>query len=115
MPVIKVWCLPEQTEEELRRLHQGIVSAVVGVSELGLEDENDMTVFFPPDMMKYGIGSEVVVEVSGLFSKPERTPEVRNRLAEGVGRCVHALYPNAKVECFVTVFEPWQGFWTSEQ
>ncbi|MDP2735700.1 MAG: hypothetical protein Q8P12_05850 [bacterium] len=113
MPVIKVWCLPQQSEEDLNKLHQSIVAGVTSVKELGLKDEKDMTVLFPPDMMMYGLGDEVIVEISGLFVKPERTQEVRQRLAKSVGENVSVLCPNAKVECFVQPFDPAQGFWSS--
>ena len=117
MPVIKVWCLPAgQTESDLRRLHQNIVAAVVAVPELGVCDETKVTCLFPPDMMQYGLGSEVIVEVIGLFEKPERTPEVRNRLAKNIGERVKFLYPKALVE--VLVYPPFNptvnGFWRAE-
>ena len=116
MPVIKVWCLPaSQTEENLRELHKAIVKTVVARTELGLKDENDMTCLFPPDQMQYGLGSEVIVEVSGLFMKAERTWDVKQLLAEALGDAVKALYPNAKVEVFVTTFNQKEdGFWSSE-
>lgn len=116
MPVIKVWCLPaNQKQKDLNRLHRKIVEAVTSISELGLKDETDMTNLFVPDLMEYGLGKEIIVEISGLFEKPERTPEVLQRLAENVGSAVKRLYPDAKVECFVSTFNPTQGFWTSDQ
>jgi len=114
MPIIKVWCLPaNQTEENLRALHSAIVAAVIEVNELGLKDQNDMTCLFPPDLMKYGLGEEIIIEVTGLFDRPERTDEVRQRLARNVGEAVHLLYPEAKVECLVATINPVKGFWTS--
>ncbi|OGD67461.1 hypothetical protein A2442_03080 [Candidatus Campbellbacteria bacterium RIFOXYC2_FULL_35_25] len=114
MPIIKVWCLPaNQTEEMLNKVHQSIVSAVVGIYELGLKDENDMTCLFVPDLMSYGLGEEIIIEISGLFEKPERTQGVRQRLALNVGLGIKRLYPKAKVECFVASFNPENGFWTS--
>jgi len=114
MPVIKVWCLPvELHKKDFNELHQAIVGAVVSVPELGLRDQNDMTCLFPPDRMAYGLGEEIIVEISGLFEKPERTDEVRQRLAGRVGTAVSKLFPGAKVECFVQVHKPSQGFWTS--
>lgn len=116
MPIIKIWCLPaNQTEDDLNKLHMAIVDAVIGVSELGLKDQQDMTCLFPPDLMKYGLGEEIIIEVTGLFNKPERTDEVRQRLAMNLGEAVHALYPNAKVECTVEIIDPKKGFWTSAQ
>ena len=114
MPVIKVWCLPKQTEKELSVLHQEIVKAVTSVPELKLKDENDMTCLFPPDLMSYGLGTEIIVEISGLVEKPERTQEVRQQLAKNVGEAVKSLFPNAMVECFITSLKPEQGFWTSK-
>ena len=114
MPVIKLWCLPLLTEAKLRKLHQDIVRAVVSVTELGLKTQNDMTVLFPTDMMKYGLGEEVIVEVTGLFARRSRTPEVRARLANHLGRAVQEHVPQAMIEVFVTSFKPEQGFWTSK-
>ncbi len=114
MPVIKVWCLPlRQTEADLKRLHQEIVKAVTSIPEFGLKDENDMTCLFPPDLMKYGIGEEIIIEIGGLFEKPERTHEVRQRLAKSVGKVVKELYPEAEIKCSVETIDPSKGFWSS--
>ncbi len=114
MPVIKIWCLPaNQTEKKLNKVHQSIVSAVVGIPELGLKDQNDMTCLFVPDLMSYGLGEEIIVEIGGLFEKPERTKEIRQQLAKNVGLGIKKLYPKAKIECFVSSFNPENGFWTS--
>lgn len=114
MPVIKVWCLPKSTERKLNQVFEGIVKAVESVPELGLSGQSSMTVLFPPDMMKFGLGSEIIIEVTGLFEKPERTAEVRNRLAERLGGTLKKHFPKAMVECFIFPFDPRsQGFWTS--
>jgi hypothetical protein len=115
MPVIKLWCLPAgQTEEQLNRLHKAIVKSVVSISELGLNGEEDMTCLFVPDLMSYGLGEEIIVEIGGLYGKPERTEKVKQSLAKSVGVSVKELYPSAKVECFVSSFDPKQGFWVSD-
>ena len=113
MPVIKVWCLPKVGERKFNQVFKGIVSAVESVPELGLKGEKDMTVLFPTGMMKYGLGTEIIVEVTGLFVKPERTRGVRQRLAQAIGDTVKGLFPKAMVECFVFPFNPTQGFWTN--
>ena len=69
-----------------------------------------MTVLFPTDMMKYGLGTEIIVEVTGLFVKPERTPEVRQRLAEALRCVIRGFFQKAMVEVFVFPFNPAQGF-----
>jgi hypothetical protein len=112
MPIIKVWCLPHLEEEELNALHKDIVKAVVGIRELGFKDENDMTCLFPSDMMKYGLGSEIIVEISGLFVKPERTASAIDSLAFQVGCAVSRRFQKAKIEVLVYPFNAAYGFWT---
>lgn len=114
MPVIKVWCLPQMEEDKLNDLHQAIVGAVSGVKELGLKDEKDMTTLFPSDLMKYGLGTDIIVEITGLDDKPERTHDVLKRLAKNTGEAVSSFFPNAKVECFIHPFNHGQnGFWST--
>jgi hypothetical protein len=115
MPVIKVWCLPKLSERKLNEVFKGIVSAVESVTELGLKGERSMTVLFPIDAMKYGLGSEIIVEVTGLFVKPERTDGARHRLAQAIGIVIKGQFPEAMVECFVYPFDPAQGFWTNSR
>lgn len=120
MLVIKVWCLPlEQTEDDLNRLHQAIVAAVISIVELGLKSENDMFCLFPPDRMKYGLGNEILVEVSGLKNDSEEVREVRRQirkyLRESIGKSVKGLYPEAIVQCDTTVIDPSDEIWISTE
>jgi hypothetical protein len=101
------------SEEQLNDLHRDIVAEVVGIKELGLKSENDMTCLFPSDMMKKGLGEEVIIEVFGLFKKTGRTTEVRVRLAARLTVPVRKILPKARIECFVSMFDPRHGFWSS--
>jgi hypothetical protein len=117
MPQITVWCLqPDLSEDRLRELHQRIVDAAVSIKELGLKDENDFLTVFPLDMMKYGAGTEIMVQVSELWHKPERTPSVRNALTKALGMTVKEMFPNAVVAARIDPpFNPVRdGFWTSK-
>ena len=119
MPVIKVWCLPKMSEEQLKMLHKNIVGAVVDLVDLDLKGD-DINCLFPPDSMSYGLGKEVIIEVTGLFEKPERTEEVRRNLAQALGFVVHAMFLHmhmkaSLIECFVYPFNPEQGFWTNRR
>jgi hypothetical protein len=103
-------------EDKLNRLHQAIVAAVSAVKELGLTDENDMTTLFPADKMKYGLGTDIIVEITGLDDKPERTLDVLRQLAKNAGRIVSEFFPDAKIECFVHPFNHDQkGFWSTHE
>lgn len=113
MPVIRVSCLPEMPPDQLRKLHQDIEDAVLSIKELGLRDGTQVTHLFPPDMLSDGLGEEVIIEVIGLFDKPQRTKAVRQALAEALGKAVEAHFPKARIECFIFPFSPAQGFWTN--
>lgn len=113
MPIIKVWCLPDLEEYRLRNLYREIVDVVESISELGLKGQNAITVLFPKDSMRYGLGEEIIIEVAGLFEKPERTPKVCQELAKRLGETVKEMFPDAKVECFIYLFNPADGFWSS--
>jgi hypothetical protein len=113
MPVIKVWCLPDGlSEEQLKDLYQKIVTRTRAVEQLKL-GEKDITVLFPTDHMKFGLGEEIIVEIGNLFRKPERTDEVLNRLCRELGEMIKVEFPNAFVECTVKTINPLDGYWDS--
>ena len=116
MPHIKVWCLPQMEEEKIKELFDSIVAAVLSVKELGLKDETEMLVCFPPDMMRYGLGTEIMVEVSELWDRPKRTPEIRSRLTRMLGIAVEEIFPEAVVAVRLDPpFNPSDGFWTNKK
>jgi len=111
MPIIKVWCLPKNIpEERLQILCKAIITTVENIAELSLTGKNAITVLFPSDRMEWGLGDEIVAEVA-IFNKPERTEEVRAKLAEKIGRLLHGHFPSAKIECFIHPLERTSGFW----
>lgn len=113
MPVIKMWCMPNLDEDGLYRIRKDITSTVLSIPELELKYETDVTCIFIPAMSEYRLNEEIIVEIYGLFEKPERTKEVRERLACKVANVAQAHFPHARVECFVYPFNPEYGFWTS--
>jgi hypothetical protein len=115
MPVIQIWCLPvDQSEGDMRSLCDRIVAAVLSVSELGLTDKKQLTVLFPADRVKREHGEGIVVEIHGLYEKPERTLAVRNKLAAAVGGVLMEAFLDCRVEAFIYSFHPAvNGFWQS--
>lgn len=110
MPVLTVFGIPPRIPY-MGEAHIAIVKAVVSVKELGLR-ESDVSIFYPKDALGED-WDEIVVFVEGLFEKPERTEEVKNRLAEVICNAIADQCPNAKViECFVRSFNPKSGFFT---
>jgi hypothetical protein len=114
MPVITVYGTPpNESEEVLKSLLKTIVNSTVSVEELGIT-EDDISVFFPPDRVKEGLGEEIIVFVDGLFEDPKRTQPVQNKLAREICYSCRIFFRKALVEVFVRSFNPAQGFWSSK-
>ena len=86
---VKTYCLPAMKQEELLKLHQAIVGAAVKIPELNVKSENDMCNLFVPDLMTYGLGTEIIIEISGV-NLDENT---RNNVSCAVGMVVKKLFP----------------------
>lgn len=115
MPVIIVYGVPEGTNEDsLKTLSEKFVDIIENIEELGLKD-GEVSVFFPTDRMKWGLGEEIIIMIEGLFERPERTTEVKKRLARALTEETVRRFPAASlVECFVKSFDPNSGFFSSE-
>jgi hypothetical protein len=95
-------------------LRLAIPKVVADIKELRLRQE-DVICLFPSDLIGRGCTAPIIIEVIGLFEKPERTDEVRQRLAKELGLAVKKLVPDAEpIECFISPFNPKQGFWSSK-
>jgi hypothetical protein len=110
MPVLLVYGVNPEMGADLERYCEALIETAASVEELQLK-ESDVSCFFPADLLKKGLGEEIIVSVQGLFDKPERTEEIRNKLAKCVVEITYQYFPHTKlVECFVTPFDPRQGF-----
>lgn len=115
MPVLQVWGLPVEIEPGLIEvLHNDLIAAVQGIEELNL-GPGQVTIFYPSDRLHWGIEDEIIIFVRGLFTKPERTKEVRNRLAQEIGLVLKRHFPEILIECFVESFNLQEGFWSSAE
>lgn len=86
--VAKVYCLPSKvSEEKLNEMYETIKEKVAGTEELETTP-GEITVLFIPDMMKLGLGNEIIVEIAKRLDKPNITPQVLNNLAEKVGKAL---------------------------
>ncbi len=114
MLLVKIWPLPKISELQLKALYDEIVAVFGSMPELEI-NARDVVIGYPSDMMLYGLGTDIVVEVDKLFDTPKRTPAVRSRLRAELGNAVKHAFPNAKVECFLgDPFRPTnENFWSS--
>ena len=115
MPVVKVWCLPaDLTEDRLREIQRAIVVATVSVPDVGVKDEHSMVVLFPKDMMMYGLGTEIIIEIYGcVFEDKQLDTPVRNMLAGLMVSTLKQFFPSAMVECFILPYRSALGFYHS--
>lgn len=114
MPILNVQGIPGTImPTKLNDILKGLQSAVAGVEELGLINEQ-VTVFFPPDLLQDGLGEEIIIEIKGLFGKTEHTNEVRNKLCAKVGQVAKTFFPEAFVEVIIDVpYNAEWGYWKS--
>ncbi len=97
MLTVKVYNLPQTGEDELMELHKAIVGSVRSIPQLGIEDQGQMMTLFPKDMMYFGSGNTILVEITELASKKFFT--YSDTLAKNVGEAVSRHFTTAQVVC----------------
>ncbi|MFA6417226.1 MAG: hypothetical protein WCW61_03485 [Patescibacteria group bacterium] len=111
MPVLTFCGLPEITDPvELEEFSATLAKIIAyRVPELRIK-ASDISIYFPHDLSMKS-GKEIIIFVDGLVDKPERTEEVRKKMAEVIAETTSAAFPKANlVECFIRPFNPEQGF-----
>jgi hypothetical protein len=99
MPIIRVSGIPDRTNPViLVGLMAMIQLAVANVEPLNIPT-TDVTVFFPKDQLKAGLGEELIAQIEGLYKKPERTPEVLKQLQVAVCECLVGFALTQVQEC----------------
>ena len=80
-------------------------------SELDIKDKRGITCRFLSDAEgDDNPDSAIIIEVIGLFDKPERTPDVKSRLGENLTKLARELFPEVElIQCFVPPFNPETG------
>lgn len=115
MPVVKVWNIPDERPYSSKHLPKEIVDAVLSVEELHLEISSEVTPIFPENKWPWDVAAEIVIEVTCLYAKPERTHEVLTRLSKVLVEAVNVHFPEQKIECFIVPFDPSTcGFWSND-
>ncbi len=115
MPVLTVYGIKPQRSMFLRELRGKLMKTVSSVTELNLKEEH-VSCFFPADLDTERGSGEVIVFVNGLYDKPERTEEVRNKLAARICGTIQRFLESetALVECFIMPFNPANGFYRTK-
>ncbi len=111
MPALIIYGVPDDKSGILEELTSELINVVAcSVEELKLKT-SDVSCFYPKDLMAKGLGEEIIIFVECLTDKPERTENVRNRLAHAIVETVSRFFKDANlIECFIKPFNPEQGF-----
>lgn len=114
MPIIFVSGIPnEYPTEKLEEFWKELREAVKSNPDLKLRPDQ-VSIFFPTDMLQKGLGDEIIIFVQGLFDYAFRTIPVMNEYAEALGKITKFYFPDSLVECFVHSFRNTeQGFWSA--
>ena len=105
--------LHAQGERQL--LVEKLEDIVVSVEELNVES-SDITVFFIPVLTKYldPKDNDIIVIIKGMFSRSERTPQVKQELADRVKAFLREEFPNAPlIEVMTESLIPGEGYSSS--
>jgi hypothetical protein len=114
MPIITVQGISSQiSEETLENVYNALVHTTSKIAWLKLK-EDDVSCFFPQNLISESLREEIIITVDGLFIKRDRTGEVRHELAKSLVECGKEFFPKAKIECFVHPFNPLDGFYSCE-
>ncbi|MCX6763225.1 MAG: hypothetical protein NTZ97_00610 [Candidatus Moranbacteria bacterium] len=110
IPTVKTWCLPEGLDEkQFVDLHQCIVKVMANFQETGVKNEWDMLALFPRDLMAYGLGTEIKIEISDL--PPQCNKKILDKLASEVGNFVRTMFLRSNVYCKAECYNPSAGYW----
>jgi hypothetical protein len=111
MPILVIYGIPAETHQgDLQIFAQFMKNRVADVEELKIKPEQ-VTIFCPQDLMNQGLGEEIIVFVESLFERPERTDEVKKKLAMNLVDEVHLSFPRAElIECIIRPLTQEQGY-----
>ena len=105
MVIVVIYGIPEDIDQKKLALFSGDIRKSFATKSKGV------TIFFPPDRLKEGLGEEIAVFVYGFYVEPEKvdkTVQLRSELTQVVKR----HFPKTEIysECFSQVFDPKLGY-----
>lgn len=105
MPVLLIYGISDEMADSLEELTDMLQRDISNIKELGLK-KTDITCFYPKDLMKEGLGEEIIVFVDCLTKKPKRTKEVMDGLARVIIIDINIFFRDINlIECFIKPFD----------
>ncbi len=113
MPILIVYGIPTETDKETLEIFSDLMcQRAADIADLRIKREQ-VSIFFPQNLMTKGLGEEIIVFIDGLTEKPERTEKVKRRLVLDLVDEVHQTFPKAAlVECIIRPYVM-SGFYSS--
>ena len=97
MPVLTVKGMPDAVgKEPLNNLAYGLSSLAGNCLSLYPEE---VSVFFPADLLQRGLGEELICIIDGLFEKPQWTTRVRQELAKTILKTLYEFSQKNLLAC----------------
>gem|GEM_PF-4591102 len=118
MPLVLIYGIHSPDVPKIDGLARDIKKAVASVEELKIT-EKQVSVFFPRDMNGIPRSQEIIALVEGFYEKPERTANVRNKVATEITRALKC-YANEYlehcrfIEVILKTYNPFGGCVTIE-
>jgi len=102
MPILIVYGIPTETDKkDLEIFSELMRQRTADIEELGIKKEQ-VSIFFPQDLMSQGLGEEIIIFVEGLFEKPERTNEIKKLLVISLIDQARDSFPKTNlIECLL--------------
>lgn len=87
---VQIWPLPPLTEKELQQLLSDILVAC-NKSPLKTRSEEEVVIGFNKDLMEYGLGTDLVIDVGYPYSNPDSEDDCFKTASE-IGEAVAKFF-----------------------
>jgi len=111
IPTLEFKCLPKLSQKKLLKIHESVVKVMASFPETEIKDENGQLNLFQADLMKYGLGKEIKIEISDL---PQSCKNILKTIIASVGDAVSIMFPDANIYCKAECCNPKAAYWSSK-
>ncbi|MCK9439577.1 hypothetical protein M0Q39_05975 [Patescibacteria group bacterium] len=112
MPILIVYGIPTETDKGTLEIFSELMrNRAADIEELGITKEQ-VSIFFPSDLMAQGLGEEIIIFVEGLvFENPDGASKINKKIVTNLVDEAHQSFPKTRViECIVRPLNAKQSF-----
>ena len=104
MLTIKIFCLPESSQEVLETLSTNIKKVARSIAGLSIKDDNNILILFPSDVRQLGYSTTIFVEVT-MFRTDGEFNEDGKTFAEKIIEVMNMSFVRTQVVCHIYKFD----------